>query len=108
MTRGVDSSKLALGTPDGNTLTLSGALTFATAARAFAEGSRALESGTQTRLDLGGISRADSAGLACVLGLAAVASRRGRRLGVVHWPEGLRALARVCDVERLLDQPAAS
>jgi len=24
----------------------------------------------------------------------------------VHWPEGLRALAAVCDVETLLDQPA--
>jgi hypothetical protein len=43
-----------------------------------------------------------------VLGLAAVTSRAGRRLGVVHWPEGLRALAAVCDVENLLDQPAAS
>jgi len=25
---------------------------------------------------------------------------------VVHWPEGLRALAEVCDVETLLDKPA--
>ena len=99
--------KVTFGTPDRDTLALSGALTFATAARAFAEGSRALKSGAQTRLDLGGLARADSAGLACVLGLAAVASRAGRRLGVVHWPEGLRALAAVCDVEGLLDQPAA-
>ncbi|HJR10925.1 MAG TPA: STAS domain-containing protein [Rhodanobacteraceae bacterium] len=99
---------VTFGTSDRDTLVLSGALTFATAARAFAEGSRALESGVQTRLDLGGLARADSAGLACVLGLAAIASRAGRRLGVVHWPEGLRALAEVCDVEALLDQPAAA
>jgi len=100
------------GTRGGDTLALSGALTFATAARAFAEGTRALAAGAQTRLDLGGVTRVDSAGLACVLGLAAAASRAGRRLGVVHWPEGLRALAAVCDVETLLDrsvdQPAAA
>lgn len=97
---------VTLATPDRDTLALSGALTFATAAYAFAEGSRALRAGAQTRLDLAGLDRADSAGLACVLGLAAIASRTGRRLGVVHWPEGLRALAAVCDVEALLEQPA--
>lgn len=102
----IDAAKL--GTPDGDTLALSGALTFATAARAFAAGSRALEVGAQTRLDLAGLVRADSAGLACVLGLAAIASRAGRRLSVVHWPEGLRALAEVCDVEGLLDSRAAA
>jgi len=103
-----NADRVMLGTPDRDTLALSGALTFATAARAFADGSRALHSGAQTRLDLAGVARADSAGLACVLGLAAVTSRAGRRLGVVHWPEGLRALAEVCDVAGLLDQPAAS
>ena len=101
------ADKVTFDAPDRDTLALSGSLTFATAARAFADGSRALESGVQTRLDLTGIARADSAGLACVLGLAAVTSRAGRRLGVVHWPEGLRALAEVCDVETLLDEPAA-
>src|SRR6187551_3276608 len=102
---------VTLGEPDRDTLALSGVLTFATAARAYAEGGRALASGSQTRLDLAGVTRADSAGLACVLALAANASRDGRHLAVVHWPEGLRALAAVCDVETLLgrsvDQPAA-
>lgn len=88
--------------PDRDTLVVSGDLTFATAAHAFAEGTRALAAGSQTRLDLGGVTRADSAGLACVLGLAATASRGGRHLAVTHWPEGLRALAAVCDVEGLL------
>ena len=103
---------VTIGEPDRDTLAMSGVLTFATAARTFAEGTRALAAGAQTRLDLGGVTRVDSAGLACVLGLAAAASRAGRRLGVVHWPEGLRALAAVCDVETLLDrsadQPAAA
>ena len=96
-----------LGTPDRDTLALSGALTFATAARAFAEGTRALDSGAQTRLDLSGLSRAASAGLACLLGPAPAASRAGRRLAVVNWPDGLRALAGVCGVASLLDPPVA-
>jgi phospholipid transport system transporter-binding protein len=95
-----DIVKLAQRDPD--TLAFTGALTFATAARAFVDGGRALAAGTQTRLDLGGLTRADSAGLACVLALAADASRAGRRLAVVHWPEGLRSLAEVCDVAALL------
>jgi phospholipid transport system transporter-binding protein len=94
--------------PDRDTLALAGPLTFATAARAFAEGGRSLAGGAQTRLDLSGVTRVDSAGLACVLGLAAFASRAGRRLDVVHWPEGLRALAVVCDVAGLLQPPAAT
>ncbi|MGH8125047.1 MAG: STAS domain-containing protein [Rhodanobacteraceae bacterium] len=92
--------------PDDGTLALSGVLTFATAARAYVEGGRALLAGRQTQLDLAGLIRADSAGLACVLALTACASRAGRRVRVVHWPEGLHALAEVCDVADLLDPPA--
>jgi phospholipid transport system transporter-binding protein len=99
---------LTLGQPDGATLALTGALTFATAARAYAEGGRALADGRQTRLDLGGLVHADSAGLACVLAFAAEASRAGRHLEVVNWPEGLRALAEVCDVAALLEPAVAA
>jgi len=88
--------------PDRDTLALSGALTFATAAHALAEAVRALAMGSQTRLDLGGLTGADSAGLACVLALIADASRVGRRLIVINLPDGLRALAQVCGVERML------
>ncbi len=108
--RGVRNSfeQVELAQPDRDTLAFTGALTFATAAHAFAEGGRALAAGTQTRLDLRGVTRADSAGLACVLALAVAVSRAGRRLAVVHWPEGLRSLADVCDVADLLDPHAAT
>ncbi|HEX7368933.1 MAG TPA: STAS domain-containing protein [Rhodanobacteraceae bacterium] len=99
---------IALSQPDRDTLSLSGALTFASAAHAFREGARALATGAQTRLDLSGITRADSAGLACVLALAASASRAGRRLSVANWPNGLRSLAEVCNVSDLLAPPHAS
>ncbi|MGH8155861.1 MAG: STAS domain-containing protein [Rhodanobacteraceae bacterium] len=94
--------------PDADTLALSGALTFATVKHAFAEAGRVLADGAQTRLDLGGLVRADSAGLACVLALAAAADRAGRRLDVVNWPEGLHSLAEVCDALALLDPDGAA
>ncbi|HET9817786.1 MAG TPA: STAS domain-containing protein [Rhodanobacteraceae bacterium] len=94
--------------PDRDTLALTGALTFGSAAHAFAEGTLALAAGTQTQLDLAGVTHADSAGLACVIALAADANRAGRRLRVTHWPEGLHALAEVSDVAPLLEPAEGS
>ena len=88
--------------PDADTLAFSGELTFATAARALQEGSRALAQGARSRLDLEGVTHADSAGLACVLALLAQASRLGKKLAVADPPDGLRALAEVCDTGALL------
>lgn len=93
---------------DRNTLVLTGALTFGSAAHVYAEGARALAAGTQTQLDLAGVTRADSAGLACVIALAAAANRAGRHLRVTHWPEGLHALAEVSDVAPLLESATGS
>jgi phospholipid transport system transporter-binding protein len=92
-----------IGPSDADTLAIRGALTFATSQQAFDEGGRALAAGAQTRLDLAGVTQADSAGLACVIALAAAANRTGRRLRIAGWPEGLRALAEVCDVATLLE-----
>ncbi|GAP66124.1 putative NTP binding protein [Mizugakiibacter sediminis] len=88
---------------DDGTLALSGALTFATAAGALRQAGAALADGAPARLDLGGVQATDSAGLACVLALLARARRAGRALTVTNLPPGLRALARVCEVEALLD-----
>ncbi|HEX7112022.1 MAG TPA: STAS domain-containing protein [Mizugakiibacter sp.] len=88
--------------PDTDTLALSGALTFATAAGALERAGAALADGAPTRLDLGGVRATDSAGLACVLALLARARRTGRALTVANLPADLRALARVCEVEPLL------
>jgi len=93
-------------TPDRDTLVLSGALTFASAARVYEQAVVALERGAQTRLDLSGLTRSDSAGLACVLALLARASRSGRQLRIANPPESLRALAEVCDAGGLLGTTA--
>jgi len=89
--------------PDRDTLALSGVLTFASAAHAYERAGQALERGAQTRLDLSGLTRADSAGLACVLALLAHSSRSGRPLRISNLPDSLRALAEVCDVRGLLE-----
>lgn len=101
-------ANIACRSPDRDTLALAGVLTFATAAKALAAGERELAAGAQTRLDLAGVTRADSAGLACIVALVASASRAGRELTVVNWPERLRALAAVCDVAELLTPATAA
>lgn len=95
-----DVASVRCSAPDSKTLVLSGALTFATAAQALRDGTQQLAA--RSKLDLAGVTRADSAGLACVLALLAQASRGGRRLTVLNLPEGLRALAAVCDASALI------
>lgn len=97
------AENVEIGRSDGDTLVIHGALTFATSGRALTEGRRTLAAGAQTRLDLAGVTQADSAGLACVIALVAAANRSGRRLAIAGWPEGLRALAEVCGVATLLE-----
>ncbi|HEV2621075.1 MAG TPA: STAS domain-containing protein [Frateuria sp.] len=88
--------------PAAGTLGVSGVLSFGTAAAALAAISAALAADPVVRLDLSAVERADSAGLACVLAVQAEAQRLGRPLAVVNMPEGMRALAQVCEVEALV------
>jgi phospholipid transport system transporter-binding protein len=53
-------------------------------------------------VDLGGLSRPDSATLGVLLIWAARAAKRGTRFRFTNVPEGLRALAHLCDAEPLL------
>ncbi|HET8900135.1 MAG TPA: STAS domain-containing protein, partial [Rhodanobacteraceae bacterium] len=89
-------------------LALNGALTFASAAAAWREGSALLATRPPRRLDLAAISQADSAGLACVLALLAAGRQRDPALRIVNAPAELVALARVCDAEAwIADAPPA-
>lgn len=88
--------------PRPDTLGVSGVLSFDNAAAALDAINAALLEGTVSRLDLSQVERSDSAGLACVLAAQSVARKLGRPLSVEHMPEGMRALARVCEVEPLL------
>ncbi|TAL87381.1 MAG: STAS domain-containing protein [Rhodanobacter sp.] len=92
--------RLDTGTPA--TLGVSGVLSFDNAAAAWQAIRSALASGGATQLDLSGVSHCDSAGLACVLAVIADAGRHGQEVQVTGMPAGMRALAQVCEVDRLL------
>ncbi|HEY9133811.1 MAG TPA: STAS domain-containing protein [Dyella sp.] len=87
--------QVAQSAPD--TVSVSGALTFATAADALTS-IRAALPGRQV-LDLAGVEHSDSAGLACVL--AVLAPNEGK-VRVRNLPPNMRKLAQVCEVEALL------
>jgi phospholipid transport system transporter-binding protein len=53
-------------------------------------------------VDLGGLARADSATLGVLLIWAAAAAARDVKLRLANPPQGLQALAHLCDVEPLL------
>ena len=84
-----------------DTLAVSGVLTFDTAHAALLALREKLASGTFSSLDLAGVERGDSAGLSCVLAVLADVRSHGGTLTVRHLPEGLHALAQVCEVEDL-------
>ena len=69
--------QLDTGTP--GTLGVRGELSFDTAAAALQAIQSALAGGSVSHLDLAGVRHSDSAGLACVLAVAAEAARRDRR-----------------------------
>ncbi len=96
----VPSFQLIAAAPD--TLALSGVLNFDTAGAAWHALRAALDEGAPARLDLTGVQQSDSAGLSCVIAMLAESARRGRALHAVHIPGGMLALARVCEVDRLL------
>jgi phospholipid transport system transporter-binding protein len=88
---------------------VTGALTFATARRAFEVGVRtfAAEEGKSLVLDCSGVSAGDSAGLAVLLQWVGWAQRQQRLLSFLHVPAAIEAMARISDVEDLLPRAAA-
>ncbi len=83
-----------------------GPLTFATARQAREEGLRCLTGapGRELEVDCGGITAADSAGLAVVLDWLGAAKRAGCALRYTQLPEGLMALGRISEVGELLER----
>ena len=88
---------------------VTGELTFATARDARVVGMLALEGSRAERIvvDCSGVTRADSAGLAVLLDWLAWGRRKSRAVLLTNLPESLVAIARISEVESLL-QPAAS
>jgi phospholipid transport system transporter-binding protein len=81
-----------------------GSLTFATARQARADGVEKFQKcgARACEVDCSGIAKSDSAGLSVLLDWLALAKREGRSLRYVKLPEELIALARISEVEELL------
>ncbi|PTU67107.1 hypothetical protein DB032_20350 [Chromobacterium sp. Panama] len=59
------------------------------------------------RLDLSGVTGADSAALALLLGARRAADAAGHALSLENWPSGLSALLDLYSLAELLSAPAA-
>jgi len=102
--RSSGSFEIAAGA-DGNSW-VRGSLTFATARRARAEGlEKFRQYGARAyEVDCSGIAVSDSAGLSVLLDWLALAKRDGRSVRYVNLPEGLLAIAKISEVEELLQK----
>jgi phospholipid transport system transporter-binding protein len=80
-----------------------GFLDFATVSRLLPQGSRAIESGAAAVIDLAGVTASDSSGLALLIEWLSVAKQAGRSLSYENMPAQLHQLARLSDVEDLLN-----
>lgn len=89
----------------GGGLSARGPLTFASARRAREEGLKSLATGSGAlELDCAGITLVDSAGLAVLIDWLGRARQAQRTLCYRHLPEGVIALARISDLEELLER----
>ena len=84
------------------TLRVSGAISYANAALALAHAPQATRAAAPLNIDLSALENADSATLAVLIAWSAQALRRGAQLRYQRAPQGLRNLARLCEVDALL------
>lgn len=91
----------------GGRAALSGEVGFGTVATLWKSTSRLIDSAEASAIevDLGRVERADSAGLALLVGWLAAAKQKGVALRYVNVPERIRGLAAISEVEPLF--PAA-
>jgi phospholipid transport system transporter-binding protein len=86
----------------GASVRVAGDIGFGNAQDAVARTSELFAGGGDVTVDLSGLERADSATLGVLLIWAATAAARGVGLRFANPPQGLRALAHLCDAEPLL------
>lgn len=86
----------------GGRYALSGELSFATVPGLWRAGGGVFDQGEAVRLDLGGITRVDSAGIALLIELTRTVRRRGGELVLEHAPPQLMAIAELSGLEDVL------
>lgn len=88
--------------PSGGLWRATGELGFVNAVEAHAQLQRCLLAGRSVDIDCSGLERIDSAGLAVLLDVVALAREQGVELRYVDLPAGVVRLARLGGVEALL------
>ena len=81
---------------------LSGEITFETAERVLLASEEPFEQHTRIEVDLAGVTKADSAGLALLLEWITWANHTVREIRFLSMPERILAIARTTEVEQLL------
>lgn len=81
---------------------LDGEMTFDTAERILVASEEPFEQHTRIEVDLAGVTRADSAGLALLLEWITWANHTVREIRFLSIPERIHAIARTTEVEQLL------
>jgi phospholipid transport system transporter-binding protein len=79
-----------------------GLMGFETAGGLLENSSRAFHGQPDVRIDLGGVTDVDSAGLALMLKWVSLARQEGREISFSNIPQKLLSMARISDVEELL------
>ena len=82
---------------------VSGQLGFETVPEVWRKSRAVLNDGAASVIDLGAVTQVDSAALALVIEWMRWARTHDRQLEVVNIPEALRALARISEVENLIE-----
>jgi phospholipid transport system transporter-binding protein len=95
-------SDIAINPMDDGGWRISGELVFATVPTLLAQGPRLFNGQQGLVIDFGGVTRADSAGLALMLEWLEVCRRAGRSLHFRCVPQSLLDIARVSNVSKLL------
>jgi phospholipid transport system transporter-binding protein len=99
----VDAHLEAAGTEDGAALfRISGVLDFDSVPAIFSESLARFGTSGELVVDLSGVTRANSAGLALLLEWRRLARKPGRSLSIRNAPAALRNLAHVSELETLL------
>jgi phospholipid transport system transporter-binding protein len=86
----------------GGRYALSGELTFATVPGLWRPAGQAFDQGATVRLDLSGITRVDSAGIALLIELTRAVRRGGGEIRLEHASAQLMAIAEVSGLDQVL------
>lgn len=96
------SSRAQLEPLDGARFRVSGVLDAGTVGELLKQSHKSFASAERVEIDLGGVTEADSAGLALLIEWVRIARQAGRPIRFENAPRQISALARISDVEDLL------